>query len=318
MNRRALLAGLALPALARAAAWPERPVRVVMPYAAGGPTDIICRLLCDRLSERLGQRFVVENRTGGGGTIAAGLVAKAEADGHTLLFSNIGHAVLGALYANLDFNPARDFRAVSIIAESPMVMLVPPNAPWRTLAEFVAAVRAEPGRYGYVSAGGGGALQLVSLLFLREAHLRMEEIAYRGSAPAVPDLAAGSVAMMYDAAATGFQLARNGQARALVVSSPRRSAAAPEIPTIAEAGYPGASFTVWQCMLAPRATPEPVIARLHGAIAAALAEDTVQRRMAELGAERLIGNPPAEAEAFMQAETAKWAVILREAGVRPQ
>jgi tripartite-type tricarboxylate transporter receptor subunit TctC len=318
MKRRTLLGALALPLAARAAEWPERPVRVIMPYAAGGPTDIICRLLCDRLSQRLPQRFVVENRTGGGGVIAAGLVAKAEADGHTLLFSNIGHAVLGALYASMDFNPARDFRAITIIAESPMVLLVPPNAPWRTLAEFVAAVKAAPGRYGYVSAGGGGALQLASLLFLREAGLRMEEIAYRGSAPAVPDLAAGSVAMMYDAAATGFQLARNGQARALAVSSAQRSAVAPEVPTIGEAGYPGASFAVWQCFLAPRAVPDAVVARLHTEIAAILAEEPVRRRMADLGAERLIGNPPAEAEAFLQAETAKWAAILREAGVRPQ
>ncbi len=319
MKRRAILAGLALPVVAHAQGeWPNRTVRVLMPYAAGGPTDIIGRVLCDQLSRRLPQRFVVENRTGGGGTIAASQAAKAEPDGHTLLFGNIGNAVLGSLYSTLDFDPLRDLRTVTILAESPMVLLVPPNAPWRTLAEFVTAVRAEPGKYTYVSAGGGGALQLVSLLFLRAAGLRMEEVAYRGSAPAVPDLSAGAVSMMYDAAATAFQLARNGQARALAVSSPQRSQVAPDVPSVVEAGFPAAAFTVWQCFIAPRATPDAIVNRLQTELAAVLADPVVKTRMAELGAERLIGNTPAEADAFMQAETAKWAVILREAGIRAQ
>jgi tripartite-type tricarboxylate transporter receptor subunit TctC len=179
-------------------------------------------------------------------------------------------------------------------------------------------VRAHPGKYSYVSAGGGGALQLVTLLFLKAAGLHMEEIAYRGSAPAVPDLAAGTVDMMYDAGATGFQLAKNGQARALAVSSAQRSPVMPDVPTMAEAGFPAATFAVWQLFMAPAATPDAIVIRLQQEVAAVLADPAVQARLAELGAERLIGNSPAEAQAFVAAEIEKWTGILREAGIRPQ
>jgi tripartite-type tricarboxylate transporter receptor subunit TctC len=321
MKRRHLLAApLALPALAQAqeAPWPNRPVKVVMPYAAGGPTDVIARLICDRLSQRLPARFVVENRTGAGGNIGASVVAKSPGDGYSFLFSNIGLAVVRALYANLDYNPTRELKPITIVAESPMVLLVPPNAPWRTLGEFVAAVRAEPGRYSYVSAGGGGALQLVTLLFLKAAGLRMEEVAYRGSAPAVPDLAAGTVHMMYDAGATGFPLARNGQARALAVSSPQRSPVMPDVPTMAESGLPDATFSVWQAFFAPATTPDALVAQVQREIAAVLAEPAVQQRLVEMGAERIIGNPPEEAQAFVAAEFTRWENLLREAGIKPQ
>jgi tripartite-type tricarboxylate transporter receptor subunit TctC len=320
-SRRHLLASALLaPALAHAqeAPWPNRPVKVVMPYAAGGPTDVICRLLCDRLSQRLPNRFVVENRTGAGGNIGASVVAKAAGDGYSLLFSNIGLAVVRALYATLDYDPTRDLKPVTILAESPMVLLVPPNAPWRTLAEFIAEARANPGKLSYVSAGGGGALQLVTLLFLKAAGVRMEEIAYRGSAPAVPDLAAGSVSMMYDAGATGFQLARNGQARALAVSSPQRSPVMPEVPTMAESGLPDATFSVWQAFFAPATTPDALVAQLQREIAAVLAEPAVRARLVEMGAERIIGNPPGEAQAFVAAEFTRWENLLREAGIKPQ
>ncbi len=327
MHRRHLLAApLALPALAtparaphaQDAPWPNRPVKVVMPYAAGGPTDVICRLLCDRLSQRLPNRFVVETRTGAGGNIGASVVAKAVGDGYSLLFSNIGLAVVRALYASLDYDPTRDLKPVTILAESPMVLLVPPNAPWRTLAEFIAEARANPGKLSYVSAGGGGALQLVTLLFLKAAGVRMEEIAYRGSAPAVPDLAAGTVSMMYDAGATGFSLARNGQARALAVSSPQRSPVMPEVPTMAESGLPDATFSVWQAFFAPASTPDALVAQLQREIAAVLAEPAVRARLVEMGAERIIGTPPAEAQAFVAAEFTRWENLLRDAGIKPQ
>ena len=323
MHRRHLLAApLALPALAKAQAqdgpWPNRPVKVVMPYAAGGPTDVICRLVCDRLSQRLPNRFVVENRTGAGGNIGASVVAHAPGDGYGLLFSNIGLAVVRALYASLDYDPVRELKPVTIVAESPMVLLVPPNAPWRTVAQLVADAKANPGKFSYVSAGGGGALQLVTLLFLKAAGIRMEEIAYRGSAPAVPDLAAGSVQMMIDAGATGFPLAQNGQARALAVTSTTRSLVMPAVPTMAESGLPDASFAVGQAFFAPAATPDALVARLQQEIAAVLAEPAVRTRLGEMGAERIIGNPPAEAQAFVRAEFIRWENLLREAGVKPQ
>ncbi|WP_270935041.1 Bug family tripartite tricarboxylate transporter substrate binding protein [Falsiroseomonas oryzae] len=318
MLRRSLLAASALLATPARAQdnWPTRPVRMVIPYAAGGATDVIGRLVADRLSARLPQRVVVENRTGAGGSIGASNVAKSPADGHHLLFHNIGHAVTRPLYPQLDYDPEADLKAVTIVAESPMVLLVPPNSPHRSVADLVAFARANPERLTYGSTGGGGALQLVALLFLRAAGIRMTEVPYRGGAPAALDLANGSLDMLYDAGLTGFALAQGGRARALAISGPQRSPVMPDVPTIAELGFPDATFMVWQVILAPAATPAPLMSRIQQEVAAVLAEPATRSRLAELGAERLVGNTPAEAQAFVAQEMAKWAVILREAGVR--
>ncbi|MCR0983087.1 Bug family tripartite tricarboxylate transporter substrate binding protein [Roseomonas populi] len=323
LSRRALLAAggaaLAAPAALRAqTAWPTAPVRVILPYAPGGPTDVIARLLCDTLSQRLPQRFVVENRTGAGGNIGASAVAKARPDGTTFLFTNTGHAVNRALYARLDYDPAKDLTPVTIVAESPMVLLVPNSSPAKTLAEFVARVRAKPGEYSYGSTGTGGALQLVSLLITRAAGLKMEEVPYRGSAPAAQDLISGRLEMLYDAGATAFPLATAGQARALAVSSAQRSTVMPDVPTVAEAGFPEATFSVWQGLLAPAGTPQPILERLQAEVAAVLAEGSLRARLVELGAERIIANKPDEARAYINAEMARWERVLREAGARPQ
>jgi tripartite-type tricarboxylate transporter receptor subunit TctC len=314
------LAALATPHLARAqdTDWPTRPVRVIMPYAAGGPTDVIARLLCDTLSQRLPQRFVVENRTGAGGNIGASAAAKSAPDGTTFLFTNTGHAVNRSLYAKLDYDPQKDLVPVTIVAESPMVLLVPPNAPFRTLAEFVEQARAKPGEFSYGSTGTGGALQLVSLLFLKAAGLHMEEIPYRGSAPAAQDLLAGRLNMLYDAGVTGFPLAQAGQARALAVSSAQRSSVMPDVPTIAEAGFPAATFSVWQGLFAPAGTPAPIIARFRNEVAAVLNEGPLRQRLVELGAERIIADSPAEARRYVDAEMDRWTGVLREAGIQPQ
>jgi tripartite-type tricarboxylate transporter receptor subunit TctC len=289
---------------------------MVLPYAAGGATDVIGRLVADRLSSRLPQRLVVENRTGAGGSIGASAVAKSAPDGHTLLFHNIGHAVTRPLYPQLDYDPETDLKAVSIVAESPMVLLVSPASPYKSVADLVEAARANPERLTYGSTGGGGALQLVTLLFLRAAGLRMTEVPYRGGAPASLDLVNGALDVLYDAGLTGFALAQGGRARALAVSGPERSPVMPEVPTMAELGLPEATFMVWQAVLAPAATPAPLMERIAGEIAAALADPGARARLAELGAERVVANRPVEAQAFVAAEMARWATILREAGAR--
>src|SRR3712207_2171633 len=328
LSRRALLAGittataaLAAPGVLRAqpgGTWPNTRVRIILPDAPGGPPEVIARLVCDALAQRLPQRVVVENRTGAGGNIGASAVAKARPDGATFLFTNTGHAVNRALYARLDYDPAKDLAPVTIVAEGPMVLLVPNSSPAKTLAEFVQRVRAKPGEYSYGSTGTGGALQLVSLLFAKAAGLRMEEVPYRGSAPAAQDLVAGRVEMLYDAGVTGFPLAQSGQARALAVSSAQRSAAMPDVPTVAEAGFPEATFSVWQGVLAPSGTPAPILEKLQQEIAAILREGSPRARLTELGAERIVTNTPAEARAYVDAEMARWERVLREAGVRPQ
>ena len=305
----------ALPASAQPA-WPQRPVRVVVPYAAGGPTDVIARLVADALSQHLPQRVVVENRTGAGGNIGASAVAKAAPDGATFLFTNTGHAVNRSLYRTLDYDPEGDLLPVSVIAESPMVLLVPPNGPDRDVAALVARARRE--RLTYGSTGAGGALQLVSLLLQQAAGITMEEVPYRGSAPAAQDLAAGRLDMLYDAGATAFPLAQGGLARALAVSGPRRSAVMPEVPTIGEAGFPAATFMVWQALLAPRGTPPAIIGALHAAVAAVLAEPRLRARLTELGAESIPASAPDAAAAFIRGEMARWQAVLRAANIQPQ
>ncbi len=312
-----LAAALMAAAVTPAAAWPDRPLRMVVPYAAGGATDVIARVIAEAASARLPQRIVVENRTGAGGAIGAGTVARAT-DDHTVLFTNIGYAALPALYARLDFDPTRDLRAVTIVAESPMVLLVPPDSPHRTIQDFIAAAKREPGRLTYGSTGGGGALQLVSLLFMQTAGLVLTEVPYRGGAPAATDLAAGRLDMLYDAGLTGFALARGGRARALLVSSAERSPAMPEVPTVAEIGLNDAVFVVWQAVLAPRTMPDASVTTLHAALIRALADDGLRKRLAELGAERIVGNDPHLAQDFVAAEIDRWRRILARAGVQPQ
>jgi tripartite-type tricarboxylate transporter receptor subunit TctC len=323
VRRRAVFAaGLALaaprPACAQGADWPTRPIRMILPYAAGGPTDVIARVLADALSQRLPQRVVVENRTGAGGNIGASAAAKSAPDGATFLFTNTGHAVNRSLYTRLDYDPATDLVPVSIIAESPMVLLVPNDLPARDVAGLVAQARAQPNALTYASAGSGGALQLVSLLFLQAAGLQMQEVPYRGSAPAMQDLIAGRLHMLYDAGITAFPLATTGQARALAVSSARRSAVMPDVPTIGEDGFPTATFSVWQGVLAPRGTPQPIIDGMQQAIAGVLAEPALRRRLTELGAETILGNSPAEAQRYVAAEMERWQGVLRAAGIQPQ
>jgi tripartite-type tricarboxylate transporter receptor subunit TctC len=316
-----LLAGLAAliapGARAQPAEWPTRPVRVLVIASAGGPTDLVARLVSDGLSRRLPQRFVVENRTGAGGNIAASAVAHAT-DGHTLLFTNTSHAVNRALYARLDYDPVKDLTPVTVVAESPMVLMVPPQSPDRTVQDFVARARATPGGMRYASAGNGGALQLVSLLFLHAAGLQMQEVAYRGSAPAVLDLAAGRIDMLYDAGITGFASVQGGQARALAVSAPQRSPVMPDVPTVGEAGFPGATFSVWQVIMAPSSMPEAAQRVLQAETAAVLGEEAARRQLQTLGVDRIVANTPGEARTYVTAEIARWEAILKEAGIEPQ
>lgn len=317
MIARRALPLLAMPALAQTD-WPSQPIRVIMPYAAGGPTDVIARLIADALSQRLPQRVVVENRTGAGGNIGAGAVARATPDGHTFLFTNTGHAVNRTLYARLDYEPATDLLPVTIVAESPMAMLVPNASPDLTLADFVTRLRAAPERYSYGSSGAGGALQLVSLLFQRAAGVRMTEVSYRGSAPAVQDLIAGRLDMLFDAGISAFPVAQSGQARLLCVSGPARSPVMPDVPTIAEAGFPAGTFSVWQAVLAPARTPPAILARLAAEIAIILGDGPLRARLIEMGAERILANSPGDAKRYIDDEMTRWATVLREAGVQPQ
>lgn len=311
--RRALglaLLAFALAAPAAAQGFPERPIRLVVPFAAGGATDVGARVLAEAMAPHLPQPIVVENRTGAAGMVASELVARAPADGHTLLINNTSHAVLRLVVPNAALDPTTALAPVSVLSEMPMVMLVANNHPARDVREFVSLVRASPGRWDYGSTGGGGTLQMAALLFLNAAGLQMNEIPYRGGAPATLDLAAGRIALVFDVALTGVQTARGGQARAFAVSSAQRSPALPEVPTLREAGIE-AEMNVWQAVFVAAATPPAVKAALHRAIAAALSGERVRARMAELGADRVLASPPEEAARYVAGEVTRWEGLLR-------
>lgn len=311
--RRLLLLAAAIPALALPAraqqAFPERPVRIVVPYAAGGATDVAARVLAEALTATLPQPVVVENRSGAAGMVGTEAVARAPADGHTLLLNNTAHAALRVVVPNPSLNPHRALAPVTVFSEMPMVMLVANTVPARDGREFLAMVRAEPGRFDYGSTGGGGTLGMAALLLTTTAGLRMNEIPYRGGAPATLDVAAGRIAMVFDAAVTGLQTARGGQARAFAVTGARRSPTAPEVPTWREIGV-DAEMQLWQALFVPAATPAPVRAALHAAVARVQADPALGRRWAELGVDRAMALPPAESEAYIAAEVLRWERVM--------
>jgi len=296
-----------------ALAYPERPVRMIVGAAPGGSNDLVARLLAEALTARLPHPVVVENRSGAAGMIGAEMVARAAPDGHTVLLTNTAHAGVRIFVPNAAIDPHASLAAVSVIAESPMVMLVANNFPATDLRDFVETVRASPGRYDYGSTGGGGTLRMGALLFLRATGLQMNEVPYRGGGPAQLDLAAGRIAMLFDVGVTSFQAARAGLARAFAVTSTRRSPAAPEVPTLREAGI-DAEMNVWQAVMAPVATPRSVREAMQAKIAEALADPALRGRFVELGADRILGLGTAESEAYVVAEVARWEGILRDMG----
>ena len=306
---RCLLLLLGLPGPAFAQSFPERPLRIIVPFAAGGATDVTARVLAEAMAAQLPQPVVVENRAGGGGIVGSEVVARATPDGHTLLVNNNSLATLRFFTPNAPIDPARALAAVSLIVDAPMAMLVANNVPVQTGQEFVALIRANPGRYDYGTTGGGGTLQMAAILFLRATGAQMNEIPYRGGAPATLDLVAGRIALQFDTGVTGFQTHRAGQARALAVTTPQRSRFAPEVPTWREIGV-DAEFTVWQGVFAASATPPAVREALHAAIRRALQAEATQRRFAELGADSVFNGSMADAERVVTAEFARWEQLL--------
>lgn len=321
LKRRALLGTLALPLLATpslAQSWPDRSVRLIVPYAAGGPTDTVARLLAERLSANLPQRVVVENRAGGSAMIGTEVVARAPKDGSTLLFTTVVHAVHRALHGTrLTFDPVADFAPVSLVGVVPSVIMVPPSSPVQDMPGLLQYLRS--GERAYGSSGAGGASHLGVELLKSMTGVRAEHIPYRGTAPAVVDLIAGRIALVMDSVATGAAQVRGGTLRGIATTGLRRSSALPDLPTVAET-VPGFEATTWNAVLAPSGTPDATLAAISTAINAALAEPALQARLVELGVEL---PPVAErtiegARRFVAAETTKWEKLIAEAGIRAE
>ncbi len=299
------------------AGWaPNRPVRFVVPFPAGGATDVVARVLAERLQERLGQPVVVENRTGAGGNVGVENVARSAPDGHTILMGTTGTLTVNPhLYAGLPFDPAKDLAPVSMAFTNDHVLIVNPAVPARTAQEFLALAKARPGQLSYGSAGPGSSTHIVAELFKMVAGVDIQHVPYRGSAPALNDTVAGTVQVMLDQLPSAIGQIRAGTVRALAVTGPRRSRLLPEeVPTVAEIGLPDAEATSWGAVMAPAGTPAPVIERLNAIIVEALAMPAVQERLAQAGADA-VSSSPAELGERIRAETEKWGRVVKAARI---
>jgi len=321
LSRRRLLAVAAgaaalatTPRPARAQSYAARPVRVLVGFPPGGIGDITARLIGEALQERLGQPVIVENRPGAGGNLATEAVARSPADGYTLYLSGPNNAINATLYQNLKFNFLRDMASVGSVMRGPLVMAVHPSFPARTVSEFIAYAKANPRKINMVSSGNGTSVHLTGELFKMMAGVEMLHIPYRGEAPALADLVAGQVQVMFPNLPSSVGHIRGGRLRALAVTSTTRSPALPDVPTLSDA-VPGYESSAWFGLSAPKATPAEVIAKLNKEINASLADPKLATRLADLGATPMLLSP-GEFDAFVAAETEKWARVVMFSGAK--
>jgi tripartite-type tricarboxylate transporter receptor subunit TctC len=313
----AVLAGISAAAPLAADEYPARPVRIVVPFAAGATNDIVARLFAQKLSDQTRRPFTVENKPGGSGIHGAESVAKAAPDGYTLLLGNTSLlAIQVSLYAKLPYDPVQDFAPVSVLAISPSVLIVHPSVPAATVAELVAYAKAHPGKLNYASPGSGTPFHLSAELFQAQTGTRFVHVPYKGAAPAIADLISGHVQLMFDNIPSALPQIRSGKVRAIVITGAARLPLLPEVPTLAEAGLPNAESVSWFAIVTPRGTPTAIIERLHAQIVQAERDPEVRQRLLDLGAEP-VGNSPAEAAAHIRAEIAKWAKVVKESGAKP-
>ncbi len=306
-----LLFALAAPAWAQA--YPSRPIRLVLPFAAGGLVDVPGRIIAHRLAQALGQPVVVENKPGAGSTIGADSVAKAKPDGYTLMITSTTHVISANLYRSLPYDALRDFTAVMKIAEGPYVLVVHPGVAARTVVELVAAAKLEPGRIDYASSGNGSSQHLVAALFCALSGAPLNHVPYKGSDRAMQDILGGRVAVGFVGTPNALPHLRSGRLRALAVSTARRSPELPAVPTLHEAGVPGYEATIWMGLFAPAGLPREIVARLHGEIGRVLQAPEARATIAATGVGVSLAPPEAFA-AFVRAEHAKWGKVVRDTG----
>jgi tripartite-type tricarboxylate transporter receptor subunit TctC len=313
------LAILLLVGSAHAQNYPLRPVRVMVGFAPGGPNDIIARAYSARLGEALGQPFVVENRTGAAGNLAAEAVARAAPDGHTLMLGSTGtNAVNPSLYASLPFDPVRDLAPVSIVATSPSALAVHPKVAARDVRELIALAKSQPGRLTYASAGSGSSQHLSAELFKQAAGVDIVHVPYKGAAPGIADLVAGQVDMSFAPVANVVPLAKSGKLRLLGVTSASRSEFAQGVPTIAESGVPGFDVITWYAVFATGGTPAAIVERLNAELKKIAQIPQLREQLANLGIDASASASPAQARAYRDAEVERWGKLVRALGVKAE
>ena len=297
--------------------YPVKPVRVVVPFVAGGNTDIIARVVAGEMSKSLGQQIVIENRGGAGSTIGTEAVAKSPADGYTLLMVSAAHVINPAMIKKLPYDSLKDFAPISIVADVPTAFAIHPQLPVKNVKEFIALAKAKPGQLNYSTAGRGTVGHLSAELLSSLAKIKMVHVPYKGTGQSITDLIAGHVQLQFSSMPAVIQHARGGKLRLLAQTGARRSGAAQDVPTMVESGVPGFVVSSGFGLLAPAGTPRPVIDRVHGALVKALAEPSVRNNLSGQGADP-VGNTPEDYARFNQAEIEKWIKVARAAGIEPE
>jgi tripartite-type tricarboxylate transporter receptor subunit TctC len=294
--------------------YPNRPVHIIVPVAAGGPTDLVARMLADKLSKMWGQQVVVENKGGAGTNIGNEYVARSNPDGYTMLFATASLSVNPSLYRTLSYNPVTDFAAVSLVTKLAYFMFVPNSSPAHTIKQFINYAKANPGKLTMASPGTGSAPYLAEMLFLQMADIKMTHVPYRGASPAFNDLIPGRIDAYFGSGAL-LSYSRSGQVRVLATTGAKRDAAAPEVPTIAESGVTGYEVTAWQGLFAPAKTPPDIIRKVSADVTAALTDPTIKDKLAKTGyvAE---GSPPEELDRLLKADIAKWSAVIESVGLK--
>lgn len=314
ISRRVAILACAFSAVAAHAAYPERPITIVVPYAPGGAADAVARVLAAKLGSKLGTSVIVDNRAGASGTIGASYVAKATPDGYTVLYDATPYSINPHLFPRLPY--ASDaLQPLSLVLLAPNALIVRADSPFKTVGDLVAKAKADPGKINFASGGSGTVQRLASELFRQKLGLNMVHVPYKSGGPAITDVVGGQVDFMFGTVAATYPLISSGKLRALAVSSPQRSPRLPDVPTVAEAAVPGYEAFEWNGMLVPAKTPQPIVDKLQQAVVDVLEDDEVQQRLKDMGAQP-IGSSPAEFATFLAKEDAKWSEVVRKGDIK--
>jgi tripartite-type tricarboxylate transporter receptor subunit TctC len=309
------LSGVSISGLAQAQSWPTKPIKLIVPYPPGGGTDVIARIVQEPLAKELGQQVIIDNRGGAGGSIGSALAAQSPSDGYTILFTLSSHTINPAIYTKLPFDTEKDFSSVVTVASLPQILVANPNFPAKTVKEVIEMAKAKPGSISYASVGNGSPGHLAGAMMASDAGVDMTHIPYRGGGPAVTDVMAGQVPLLWVSIPAAAQFVKAGKLRALAVSTVKRSAVFPDVPTMVESGFKGFEVDSWYAMFVPAKTPQAIIDRINKAAVNVLAQPEVKEKLLGQGAEA-VGDTPAQLSGVVKKEIAKWKQVVKSANIK--
>jgi tripartite-type tricarboxylate transporter receptor subunit TctC len=309
------LSGVSIAGLAQAQSWPTKPIKFIVPYPPGGGTDVIARIVQEPLAKELGQQVIIDNRGGAGGSIGSALAAQSASDGYTVLFTLSSHTINPAIYTKLPFDTEKDFSSVVTVASLPQILVANPNFPAKTVKELIEMAKAKPGSISYASVGNGSPGHLAGAMMASDAGVDMTHIPYRGGGPAVTDVMAGQVPLLWVSIPAAAQFVKAGKLRALAVSTVKRSAVFPDVPTMVESGFKGFEVDSWYAMFVPAKTPQAIIDRINKAAVNVLAQPEVKEKLLGQGAEA-VGDSPAQLSGVVKKEIAKWKQVVKSANIK--